>query len=223
MSGEVGKISKEQLRDDEFVDWVMVVVDYVRARYKIFVAGLVALVVVAVGVQYVLKTQERARTQAAARLGEALILEAEGQSDEAQRVIDDVLQRFSGTPAAGQATLMVANRRFDAGQLDEARTLYGRYLADYGDANPALSFAAKSGLAATLAAEGQFEPAAAAYRDLATEYHGSFQAALALWEAAACYERLGADQKRREVLDQIVREHDELPLVNKARAALAAM
>jgi predicted negative regulator of RcsB-dependent stress response len=223
MSGEVGKISKGELRDDEFVDWVMAAVDYVREHYRVFVAVLAVVVLAGVGVQYVLKSQERARAQAAGRLGEALILQAEGQGDEAQRAIDDVLQRFAGTPAAGQAALMVANRHFDAGDYDEARTMYGRYLADYGDESPALSFAAKSGLAATLEAEGQVEPAAAAYRTLAEEYRGSFQAALALWEAAKCYERLGADPKRREVLEQIVRDHDQLPLAAKARAALAAM
>jgi TolA-binding protein len=223
MSGEGDKISKDELRDDEFVDWVMSAVDYVRAHYKVFLAGLGVVVLALLGVQYLIQSQARARSQADTLLGEALILEAEGQSEEAQRVIDDVLQRFGGTPAAGQAMLMLANRHLDAGELDEARTLYGRYLADYGNDNPVLRFAANSGLAATLEAEGQTEPAAQAYRQLAEENRGSFQAALALWEAAKCYERLGAEDKRREALEQIVREHDQLPLAAKARAALASL
>jgi len=221
MTSERKKLSKEELREDEFLEGIMSAVDYVRDHYQGFAAALALVVFSVLGIEYLISTQQQAREEAASRLSNALMLKEEGRDDEAVQAIQNLLEEKAGTPAAGQGTIALANHYFDQGDYDKARSFFQRYLSDYGD-NPVLTYAAQSGLAAVLDAQGQTEAAAAAYRDIARAHAGKLEAALALWEAATCYGRLGDDQQRREVLEQIVKDHDQLPLAAKARRALAA-
>ena len=77
MSGESAKLNKEELREDEFVEWVMQAVDYIRERYQLFVGGLVVVVGLILGVQYIIEAQEGTRVKAAAKLGDMLIADRE--------------------------------------------------------------------------------------------------------------------------------------------------
>jgi TolA-binding protein len=221
MSGEGTKLSKEELREDEFVEWMMGAVDYVRERYQLFAFGLVVVVAALLGVDYILDSQEAARSKAATLLGQALMDEG-GSSAEAMLVIQDLVDTSGGTPAAGQALLMLANRHYQDGDYGTARELYRRYLDDYGNV-PVLVYAAESGIAAALVAEGQHEQAAKEYRRLAAEGAGTLQGAMALWESAKCYQRLGQTDQRRQALEELVNDHPRLPLATKARAALATL
>lgn len=220
MSGESRKLRKEDLREDEFLEWLMKAVEYVRDRYPSFLGGLIAVVLIIVGADQVIKSQARAREKAAAEMGRVLMMEDSGDRAEARRAMQDLIQEYAGTPAAGQMMIMLANRHSSAGEYDTARQLYERYLRQYGD-TPMLVFAARSGLAAILEAQGQPEQAALEYLAIEQKYPGSLQAALALWEAAQCYGRMGQMQQRHELLDRLMREYDHLPLSGRARAALA--
>ncbi|MBT4386247.1 MAG: hypothetical protein HOD27_05330, partial [Betaproteobacteria bacterium] len=44
MAGESQKLSKEELREDEFVEWIMQAVAYVKARTQLFAGGVVGKV-----------------------------------------------------------------------------------------------------------------------------------------------------------------------------------
>ena len=97
------KLSKDQLREDEFLEGIMSAVDYVRDHYQIFAGALALVILSVVGVEYIIQSQQRARSDAAGRLGTALMLEEQGQQDEATQEIQNVLDQYAGTPAAGQA------------------------------------------------------------------------------------------------------------------------
>jgi tetratricopeptide (TPR) repeat protein len=222
MSGEGGKLSKEELREDEFVEWVMGAVAYVRARYRIFLGGVLLIAVGVLGVNLIIDKQDRARNQAAADLGEALVLDDGGDTAEAMRVIQQVVDQYDGTPAAGQGVLMLANRRFAQEDYEIARQLYQRYLSEYGE-RLVLVYAAQSGIAAVMEAQGKVQEAAEEYRRVAQLHEGLLQGALALWEASECYGQLGDVVQRRELLQRIAREHARLPLAARARAALAML
>lgn len=220
MSRERGKMRKDELREDEFVEWVMEAVDYVRDRYQVFVGGLIVVILAVLGVDYVLDSQARAQAEADARLGEVLMLEQNGQHSEAIQVMEQVVDKYDGTPAAGQVLIMLGNRRLAEGDFGRAQELYERYLSDY-EGSPMLAYAAESGVAAAMEAQGNVEQAALKYLDIAQDRSGSLQAAMALWEAAECYGRLGRAERRQEILERIAQSHDHLPLAARARAALA--
>jgi TolA-binding protein len=214
--------SKQELREDRFVEWVLETADFVRARAQQFIAAAAAVVLVIAGVAYYNKAQTDARVEAAALLGEALIADDNNQTDEAIRLAEQVLKGYAGTPGAAQATLFLANRYYAQGRYGESQKLYEQYLSDYGDQD-VLAFAARSGLASCAEAQGDYRQAAAKFQAAATASGGNTQGALALLEAARCYGLAGDTASQKGVLNQIAREFSDSPAAARAREELAML
>jgi TolA-binding protein len=214
--------SKQELREDRFVEWVLETADFVRTRSQQFIAAVAAVVLVIAGVTYYNKAQTDARMEAAALLGEAQIADDNNQTDEAIRLAEQVLKDYAGTPGAAQATLFLANRYYAQGRYGESQKLYERYLSDYGDQD-VLAFAARSGLASCAEAQGEYRQAAAKFQEAATASGGNTQGALALLEAARCYGLAGDTASQKGVLSQIAREFSDSPAAARAREELAML
>lgn len=219
MSAENAKLSKDELKEDEFIESVMRAVDYVRRHAQYFIAGLAAVVVIVLIGSYVARSQEQAREAAAAMLGDAFIAEDGGQTDQAVSLSQQLVERYDGTPAAAQGLVMLANRRYAQGSYPEARGLYQRALAEAGE-NRILRFAARSGLAACTDAEGNTQGAAAEYEKYAAEFPGTAESAQALLAVARCYRRLAQHDLEKGALQRVVREYPELPAAAQARSLL---
>ena len=78
MSSERRKLSKSELREDEFVEWIMQAIEYVKERTQLFVGGAVAVIAVIVAINYFIESEETNRLQAAALLGDVLMVEQGG-------------------------------------------------------------------------------------------------------------------------------------------------
>jgi|APSaa5957512622_1039677.scaffolds.fasta_scaffold111679_1 tetratricopeptide (TPR) repeat protein len=220
MSGESSKLSKEELREDEFVEWIMQAADYVKERAQLFIGGLVVFVLLILGINYIIESQEQAKVEAASRLGDLLMAEEEGDAAGVISIAEDLISRFDGTPAAAQGVLVLANRYFAQENFAEGQRLYEKYLEDYGQSE-ILVFGAWSGLASCLEAQGQTTAAAEKYLEFATGHPQSLQAAMAVWEAARCYGQLGDISRQKELLERVMRDFPELPLAARAKASLA--
>lgn len=220
MSGESSKLSKEELREDEFVEWIMQAADYVKERAQLFIGGLVVFVLLILGINYIIESQEQAKVEAASRLGDLLMAEEEGDAAGVISIAEDLISRFDGTPAAAQGVLVLANRYFAQENFSEGQRLYEKYLEDYGQSE-ILVFGAWSGLASCLEAQGQTTAAAEKYLEFATGHPQSLQAAMAVWEAARCYGQLGDISRQKELLERVMRDFPELPLAARAKASLA--
>lgn len=217
------KLSKDELKEDEFVDWMARAIEFGRAHLQFIIGGVVAVLIAVLGVQYLISSQEKAREEAATELGKAMIAEDAGQESEAVRILSDqVLKRYEGTPAAGKAALMLANRRFSEGDYAGARPLYQQCLDDYSD-NSVLAYGAWSGLAACLEAEGKVQDAARKYVEYADGHAGTPEAALALSEAGRCYGEIGDRGTQKGVLQRLTREYPKLPLARTAEATIKAL
>jgi len=222
MSGESSKLTKEQLREHEFLEWIMQAADYVKDRAQLFIGGLVVFVLLILGINYIIESQEQAKIDAAGRLGELLMAEEEGDAARVISIAEDLISRFDGTPAAAQGVLVLANRYFAQENFSEGQRLYEKYLEDYGQSD-ILVFGAWSGLASCLEAQGQTAAAAEKYLEFATGHPQSLQAAMAVWEAARCYGLLGNRSRQKELLERVMQDFPELPLAAKAKAALAML
>lgn len=214
--------SKQELKEDHFVDWILECVDFVRARTQQFLTGAVAVVVVIAAIAYYNKSQADARVEAAAVLAEAMIADDNNQPDDAIRLGERVLKDFPGTPSAAQATLFLANRYYAQARYGEAQKLYERYLSDYGDVD-VLAFAARTGLASCAEAQGDFRQAAAKFQEAAGAGSGSTEAAIALLEAARCFGLAGEVANQKNILTQVTRDFNESPAAARAREELAML
>ena len=128
MSSERRKLSKSELREDEFVEWIMEAVEYVKERARLFVGGAVAVIAVIVAINYFIESKEADRLKAAALLGDVLMVEQGGEQTEAIRLAEELVSAYAGTPAAAQGTIILANLHYAQGRYVEARTYYQSYL-----------------------------------------------------------------------------------------------
>ncbi len=216
MPGERKKLSKSELREDQFIEWILQASEYVRERLQLFIAGGVGVVALCLAIHLIVKAQEEARFEAAIKLGEIWMAEEESRLDDAVRLGEELTTRFEGTSAAGQAVLILANRYYAQGRYPDAQRLYQTYLDDYGQLD-ILVFAAWNGLAACWEAQGDLLKAAKKYQEYAAAHEGTLQASLALLEAARCYGSAGDGANQKRVLKQITKDFTNSPIVNKAR------
>ena len=93
MPEERKKLSKSDLREDEFVEWIMEATDYVRERSRAFIAGVVGLIAIVVLIQLVLKAEEENHIEAAKKLGQIWMAEEESRSEDAIRLGEEFIAR----------------------------------------------------------------------------------------------------------------------------------
>ena len=222
MPEERKKLSKSELREDEFVEWIMKAADYVKERSKVFIAGLVGVIAVVVVVQLVLKDQEDNRIEAAKKLGQIWMAEEQSRSEDAIRLGEELIADYSGTAAAGRGVIFLANNYYAQERYSEARKLYQTYLEEYG-ALDILVFAAWNGLAACFEAQGNLQKAAEKYQEYASVHKTSLQAPLALFEAARCYGLAGDTSNKQNLLKKITTEFSNSPVVAKAREEMKTL
>ena len=216
MPEESKKLSKSELREDEFVEWIMEAADYVKERSKVFIAGVLGLVAIVVVIQLVLKAEEERHIKAVEKLGKIWIAEEQGRPEDAIRLGEELIADYSGTAAAGRGVIFLANNYFAQERYSEARNLYQNYLDEYG-ALDLLVFAAWNGLAACFEAQGNLQKAAEKYQEYASLHKTSLQASLALFEAARCYGLTGNTSNQQKLLKKITTEFSNSPVAAKAR------
>lgn len=222
MSSERRKLSKSELREDEFVEWIMQAVEYVKERPRLFVGGAVAVIAVIMAINYSIESKEADRLKAAALLGDVLMVEQGGEPTEAIRLAEELASSsaYAGTPAAAQGTVLLANLHYEQGRYAEARSYYQHYLDNY-EPLDVLAYAAQSGLGACLEAEGQLLAAAEHYEASAAQRAGTIHEAMARMEAARIYGLAGERDKQQALLKQVSRAFAQYPIAAQARAALA--
>ena len=222
MPEERKKLSKSELREDEFVEWIMEAADYVRERSRAFIAGVVGLIAIVVLIQFVLKAEEENHIEAAKKLGQIWMAEEESRSEDAIRLGEELIADYSGTAAAGRGVIFLANNYFAQERYSVARNLYQTYLDEYG-ALDILVFAAWNGLAACFEAQGNLQKAAEKYQEYASSHKTSLQVSLALFEAARCYGLAGNTSNQQRLLKKITTEFSNSPVAAKAREEMKTL
>ena len=220
MSSERRKLSKSELREDEFVEWIMEAVEYVKERARLFGGGAVAVIAVILAINYFIESKDADRLKAAALLGDVLMVEQGGEPAEAIRLAEELVSSYAGTPAAAQGIVLLANLHYAQGRYAEARTYYQRYLDNY-EPLDVLAYAAQSGLGACFEAEGQFLAAAQHYEAYAAQQAGTIREAMARMEAARIYGLVGESDKQQALLEEVSRTFAQYPIGAQARAELA--
>jgi len=216
------RATKAEIEEDEFLEWVLRAIEYLKARAQLFIGSAVAIVAVIAIVSSMQTQRTEARERAAALLFEATIADRSGQTDQVISLGQQLVDDFAGTPAAAQGMIMLGNRYFGLGRYADAKRLYHQYIEAHGDQN-ALIYAALTGLAACREANGDLEGAARDYVAYADNNPASPPSALALMQAARCYGQLGDTARRRELLERVTQQHSLTPVAQRAKEQLSMM
>lgn len=222
MAGESKRISKEELREDEIAEWIMLAIEYVRERAQYFIGGVAGFILLIFLINLFISKQEEAKLRAAERLGDMVIAEAGGESGRALQLNEQLLEEFEGTPAASKGILLLANRYYRQGRYADAQGLYQRYLKEDAPLD-VFELAAWNGLAACLAAQGQFQQAAQKYQAYADAHSSAQPAALALQQAARYYALADDTDSQKRVLERILKDFSRSPVAAKAREDLGML
>ena len=216
------KPTKAELKEDQFLEWIIRAADYLKERMQFVIGGSVAVVLAIAIVSWVRTAAETDRATATKVLGEALTADDSGNPERAIQLAETLVSDHRGTPAAAQGVIFLANRYFRQGRLSEAQQYYESYLDEYGDVD-VLVFAATTGVAACFESQGQYAKAAKRYESYAEQHAGSQQSSLALMDASRCYAMAGDAEARRQALARVARDYPRSPLANKARERLRAL
>jgi TolA-binding protein len=180
---------------------------WIQHRTKIVLfGGLLIVAVASYGVSEFLRSQKLAGAQ-------ALFAQAKSAEDY-RKVIAD----YAGTPAAGDAYLLLAAELRKEGKLEESSTLLKTFTTQYPQHQ--LLSGAWTSLAANLEAEGKADEALAMYQKVSASYAGSFSAPIALLAEARLLREKGKKEEARKIYEQVAKTYAENPVAQQAAMEL---
>jgi TolA-binding protein len=135
--------------------------------------------------------------------------------------LEDVVKKYSSTPAAPAALLTLAKTRFNNGETAQARTDYQRFLKKY--KKHEMAPVAELGLAYCTEAEGDFNGAAAQFAAFSKKNNASFLSPQAVLGVARCMEQAGRTDEARIVLEDFLAEHTGTVWAGPAENALKSL
>ncbi|MGB8168536.1 MAG: tetratricopeptide repeat protein [Chthoniobacteraceae bacterium] len=136
---------------------------------------------------------------------------AEAKDDEGFR---KVISDYSGTAAAGNAYLLLADKLRKEGKTDEAVTTLRTFIDKYSD-HPLISGAWTS-LAATQEAQGKPDEALSTYQKVSTTFATSFSAPVALLGQARIFKEKGKMDDARRLFEQVINQYPDSMFAQQA-------
>ena len=142
-----GRLTKQDLKEDELIHRAQQVWTYVEENYARILAGVgVVIVAVLVGVYIRHEGQRKARASIDA-LGDARIALFQGRVDDALAQAQEIIDGYGDGPTVGQALILQSNVLFGQERYEQSKAAYQRYIKEFGDEG-APGYGAWSGIAA---------------------------------------------------------------------------
>lgn len=222
MQGPRGRMTRRELRQDEFVNRMLAAWAYVEENYvRVLAAGAGVVVLILLGI-FIMNRMDAQAREAVDAEGQIRILLLQGRVDDAILEAERVSETYSGEAAAGRALHLAGGLYFETGRHAEAQAAFERYLQEF-DATGPTGYSAWSGVAAALEEQGDSAGAAARYKAFADEFEDSPFAPNALKEAARCYRISGDTGQARILLQRILDRYSRSPVVRSAEEELKQM
>lgn len=118
-----------------------------------------------------------------------------------QAVLDD----FGATPSAPLAMMELARKKFNAGEIDEADALYGKFLKKYKKHEMAPQ--ARLNQITCIESKGEPQDAANQFGAFATEHNTTLLAPVALLSQARCLEELSKFDEAKQAYEDLIINH----------------
>jgi len=213
------RLTRRELKRDQFLEAVLSGVAWARQHLLAASAAalvLVAIVTIAVRIGGSAAGVTRVDEKAEKSLAEARSQFAAGGVPAGMTALESVREKHGGSRAAREATFLLANSYYEAGDYVKAQTMYEEFLKKplYDDL---LVDGAKLGIAASQEEQGNREAAVATYLDIwksgttpAARLHGALGAARA-------YEADGKIDQALKTYQDAIEAYPEAPETEDAR------
>ncbi len=217
-------ISKQEIRRNLLVEWLVVTVRFVQARRTVVLAALVALgLLTAAGFGYwwYQERREDEASRALARAHSTLRGEQPGNPDEAMKRYREIARQYRGTRSAEESLIALGNLQFEAGKMDDAIGSFGDYLMTY----PRGRFRVMVGLGKAYAQEatGDLQGAAKTLSELLDRDKDDALAGEAYMALARMYEGLKKPDEAMRVYGQVVEKFSQTQWAQHALQRMSAL
>ena len=182
------------------------------SKYKLPVIALLTLVIIAlVGLEVYVSIRHNAAVKASERL------------DAAKNATDykKVIEKFSGTPAAANACLLLGRERMDAKDYAGAAEAWQKFADKY--PQNLLTPVALIGVGGALECSGKHDEARAAYQKAATAYPKSYAAPLARLDEASLLRAQRKLEDARRVYEDILASYPQSEVIPQVQAELSSL
>jgi TolA-binding protein len=163
------KLTKRQMKEDKFTTFMLTSKDQLQANWQYYLLGVVAVIVLVAGLAYTFTYRGSQQVRAAEQLSKAMLDYAQGNNQIALLAFAEIIDEYSGTTAAEQATFLSGTVNLEDRKYDEAARYFTMYLDKYND-DPLDRASACAGLAVVAENQGRSADAAAQYVRAAEAY-----------------------------------------------------
>lgn len=191
--------------------------DWGEAHKKHLLIGLIAAVVVGLGITFYFVHQSQVQDDANNALSKVLVRTSPNSPEPTPEAFMRVANDYPNTDGGKRALLLAASEFFTLGKYDEARAKFQGFLQEHPD-SPFAGQAAL-GIASCMEAQGKIDDAMNAYRNAADRYQTPNVAPQARLALARLYQTQGKLMETRNQLEEIVKNYPP-PVASDARNQL---
>ncbi len=163
------KLTKRQIKEDKFTVFMLSAKDQIRDYWQYLVIGLVAVILIIVGIVYYFNSQGVERREAASRFAQALLDYRSGNNQVAIMGLNQVVEEYGDEEVAERSLFLLGNINYETRNYLEAIRFYELYLSKYHQ-NKLNRSAVLAGIASSFENQGQFREAAEKFVAAYDEY-----------------------------------------------------
>jgi outer membrane protein assembly factor BamD (BamD/ComL family) len=216
------RISKRELKQDKFVTMTIKAKEYVEAHSRLIMYGTIALLAVIVIVSFLARSKRQANVAANELLGKAAFTLSQGNMQQGETQLKELIDNYSGVTAAGQGCFLLAKYYWQKNDYTNAKLYFEKYLDEYSD-DELLTAAAYAGYGDCLSQEGKTLEAAKNYEKAARVDKDSPQTPAYLFSAAQAYMTANELTKAQKMAQEIVKDHAKSEFKNKAEILISML
>jgi len=200
------RLHQQSTPDDTLNERLLQTVLWTKAHLRTLIVGVIIVVAGVLATIYARNTREAKREQAMLRLEEVRLAVLSGNHSLAIRDLEELINLFSGTPAADEARLLLAQSALAEAQTEKAiEVLKPLASSNDNDLAPAAAFL----LAAAYEQHGDQAQAVATYLGIADRSRDAYQRRDALQRAARVRETQGDAAGAVEIYQRLLAETTE--------------
>lgn len=216
------KYTKRELKQDQFVLATMKAKSFLEDHSRQLVYGVLGVIAVVALVWFYLNSQKSAQKEALSLLSTGQEQIRNGDKENGMATFTEIVERYSGTHAAGEAAFFLAKFYWEDNDFTQAKKYFKSVIDDYAGKN-IMTQAAYAGYADCLMGEKNYAEAAKHYEKAATTDPMFPMAADYFYSAAQAYREAGNPKKARELSDKVIKDYNNPALKNRAEVLLQSL
>jgi TolA-binding protein len=214
------RISKRELKQDKFVTITIKAKEYVENNSRMIMWGTVAVLALILIVSFMARSKRQANIKANELLGKATFTLSQGNMQQGETELKELIDNYSGVTAAGQGCFLLAKYYWQKNDYANAKIYFEKYIDDY-SGDELLTAAAYAGYGDCLAQEGKTMQAAQNYEKAARVDKESPQTPAYLFSAARAYLTANDLTKAQSLAEEIIKDHEQSEFKNKAEVLIS--